>query len=94
MENMPESELLHALKMVVCFPTMDEKMMGGAGSVLMTSHITIMLKVLLRKRDRINIQYPIFCCSVSFFSQSFILSICGMRQMSPALIRSRKSWKN
>jgi hypothetical protein len=31
MENMAESELLHALKMVVCFPTMDEKMMGGAG---------------------------------------------------------------
>lgn len=31
MENMTDSERLHALKMVVCFPTMDEKMMGGAG---------------------------------------------------------------
>ena len=31
MENMADSELLHALKMVVCYPTMDEKMMGGAG---------------------------------------------------------------
>jgi hypothetical protein len=29
MENMTDSELQHALVMVVCFPTMDEKMMGG-----------------------------------------------------------------
>jgi hypothetical protein len=29
MENMTDSELQHALEMVVCFPTMDEKMTGG-----------------------------------------------------------------
>lgn len=29
MENVTDSELQHALEMVVCFPTMDEKMMGG-----------------------------------------------------------------
>jgi len=30
MENMTDSEVLQALKMVEYFPTMDEKMMGGA----------------------------------------------------------------